>query len=237
MKSYKVRRKMKHRTEYRGTYTDEHETVPIVLENDFETLYTEIDGVKFEGYEFSSMFIRDIKDYSVQQLSRFSFTENDFEGALWDCKFNIIIPQILINNQNNLEFQANLNLECILKTDISKSECRRKKEVIKLSIIIDEQIYVGEDTLIEGAFDKIRDQFSNKFQFKNCYGCTYGDYSVYGQSTFGTMLCYISEKEQYKKVVSKDEYMNLKTDKLVSVQEIYCCKAYEKRKLGMGYRG
>ncbi len=51
------------------------------------------------------------------------------------------------------------------------------------------------------------------------------------------MLCFAAQKEKYKKVNNKQEYMDLETDEAITVQEIYCCDQYEVRKAGAGYRG
>jgi hypothetical protein len=94
----------------------------------------------------------------------------------------------------------------------------------------------GKSGHIEGAFDVLREQLGDRYKFKNCYGCLYGDYSVYGSGAFGSMLCYVNQKNEYKKVKTKDEYMNLTNDFAI-VQEIYCCDKFETRKAGTGYRG
>jgi hypothetical protein len=64
----------------------------------------------------------------------------------------------------------------------------------------------------------------------------YGDYSIYGQSSFGTMLCFVKQKDSYKGARNKHEYMELAGD-YQQVQEIYCCDQYEIRTPGAGYRG
>ncbi|SHE67860.1 hypothetical protein [Pedobacter caeni] len=42
---------MTERQKYQGTFADQFGTTDIVVLNDFENLYFEIDGVKFEGLE------------------------------------------------------------------------------------------------------------------------------------------------------------------------------------------
>ena len=64
----------------------------------------------------------------------------------------------------------------------------------------------------------------------------YGDYSVYGQSSFGSMLCFKNQKEEYSKVRTKAEYLKLGAPERY-VQEVYCCDHYEIRKKSVGYRG
>ena len=115
------------RKKYKGIYEDEFGKTEIKIENDFENLFLEIDGVKFIGSEFSDFAIDETQNYSKIQLERFSFYAIPIHGT-----------------------------------------------------------------------DK----------FKNCYGCMYGDYSVYGQSGFGSMLCYVNQKDEYIKVRTKEDYLS-----------------------------
>ncbi|WP_337085135.1 DUF6304 family protein [Elizabethkingia anophelis] len=232
---------MKEQIKYKGTYTDDFGTTAIIVENDFETLYAEIDGVKFSGSEFADLFIIDKSNYTDQQLKRFTFfsvpilNKSIVEEALCHCIFEIVVPQLIIDKTNNSEFYADLKIEYSL--GIAKPNGGLEDEKVKLSLIIEDKFYTGTSGLIEGAFDQIRNQFEDKYQFKNCYGCMFGDYSVFGQSGFGTMLCFVTEKEKYKAITNKWEYMELPTNDVTNVQEIYYCNKYEIRKTGAGYRG
>jgi Family of unknown function (DUF6304) len=232
---------MKERVKYNGTYSDGFGKTSIIIENDFENLYTEIGGVRFSGTEFTDFFIDDKAKYTKEQLQRFTFFEtpiyntNIINEGLCNCIFEVFIPQILIEKTTRTEFYSDLKIEYLLGSLSQKGGIENEK--VKLSLSIKERQYEGASDLIECAFDQIRSQFDDKFQFKNCYGCMFGDYSVYGQNSFGTMLCFVSQKEKYENVTNKAEYMKLKTDKIPSVQEIYCCKKYEIRKIGAGYRG
>jgi hypothetical protein len=228
---------------YLGTYTDNFGTTDIVIENDFDYLYTEIDGVKFLGSEFSDLFIVDKGNYTKEQLKRFTLSsitilnKNIIEEALCNCSFKIVVPQLMIHKINGLAFYSDLKIEYFLGNVRPKPRGGLDEEKVNLSIIIEEKEYLGTSDYMEGAFDQIRVEFKEKYQFKNCYGCMFGDYSVYGQSSFGTMLCFVSVKEKYKAVGHKQDYMELPTEEVNNVQEIYCCDQYEIRKDGAGYRG
>lgn len=65
----------------------------------------------------------------------------------------------------------------------------------------------------------------------------YGDYSVYGQSGFGSMLCYVNQKDEYIKVRTKEDYLSKLNTNYKKVQEIFYCPKFELRKKGIGYRG
>ena len=227
---------------YKGFYKDSFGTQEIVLENDFKMLSMEIDGVQFRGSEFSDMSIVNKPQYSDTQLKRFTFHSirvyqtNIIEESLCNCSFEIVVPQVIIDKLNQTEFYANLTIEYSLGNVRPEQGAGIEYENVKLTLTIGEKLYTGTGDCIEVAFDQIRDQIKDKFQFKNCYGCMYGDYSVYGQSSFGSMLCFLSQKEKYSKVTTKSEYLQLdKADR--QVQEIYCCNQFEIRKYGAGYRG
>lgn len=144
------------RKKYKGIYEDEFGKTEIKIENDFENLFLEIDGVKFIGSEFSDFAIDETQNYSKIQLERFSFYAIPIHGT-----------------------------------------------------------------------DK----------FKNCYGCMYGDYSVYGQSGFGSMLCYVNQKDEYIKVRTKEDYLSKLNTNYKKLQEIFYCPKFELREKGIGYRG
>ncbi|GEM_PF-859125 len=234
---------MKKQAKYHGTYKDNFGKTAIIVENDFKTLFTEIDGVKFSGSELTDLIVCDKTEYTSEQLKRFTFFETPIyntdivEKNLCNCVFEISIPQLIIDKTDYSEFYSDLKVEYSLGNARPKPKGGLEFEEIKLSITIDGKTYTGTSDLIESAFDQIRDQFEDKYQFKNCYGCMFGDYSVFGQSGFGTMLCFVSQKEKYIKVTNKSEYMELPTEKICCVQEIYSCDHYEIRTKGAGYRG
>ncbi|MDN5630126.1 MAG: DUF6304 family protein, partial [Lactococcus sp.] len=108
---------MKEPLKYYGTYTDDFGTTAIVIENDFENLYVEIDGVKFRGSEFSDLAIVDKLQYPQQQLERFTFwsiqihNTDKIEECLCNCSFKFPIAVTLIDKINNTERGNALTIE------------------------------------------------------------------------------------------------------------------------------
>jgi hypothetical protein len=227
---------------YYGTYKDRFGETEIIVSNDFKILSLEIDGVKFSGPEFSGLAIIDKEKYSSSQSDRFSFfpanidPEKEDYPTLCDCTFNILVPQMIIDTKTQKLFSVNLSIHYHLGKERTKSRGGLEVEEVAISLEIFGKKYNGTGGYIEEAFDQIKDQFSDEYKFKNCYGCLYSDYSVYGQSSFGTMLCFVNQKEKYLKVKNKNDYLKLHSD-FQQVQEIYCCSAYEIRRRGTGYRG
>lgn len=227
---------------YKGLYKDSVGMREIEIENDFNTLVMEIDGVVFSGSEFDDLSVDDKLKYTEQQLTRFTFFQTPqyqtkkVSETLCNCSFEIIVPQIIIDKSNNDHFLSDLKIEVFLgNARKGNPGSGIEFETVTLSLTIAGKIYAGTSELFEGSFDQIRDQLQDKYQLKNCYGCMYADYSVYGQGTFGTMLCFRDQKTEYSKVTNKDEYTALAPSYL-HVQEIYCCNEYETRKKGAGYR-
>jgi len=104
------------------------------------------------------------------------------------------------------------------------------------SIEINGQIFSTEkkDWLFENGMDDLKKKLPEAYKFKNCYGCMFSDYSVYGQHFYGDMYCYKNIKEDYIRAANKHEYMSLKADR--NVQETFLCDEFEIRKYGLGYR-
>jgi len=228
---------------YKGFYKDSAGTRAIEIKNDFNKLTTVIDGIVFSGSEFSDLCIIDKSKYTTDQLERFSFLSskvyqtNLIQESLCNCSFELVAPQVIIDKLNNVELQSDLKIEYSLGRVVYHDTWRcLEHERMALTLTIVSDTYTGTGDYFEGALDSIRDQMKDKYHFKNCYGCMYGDYSVYGQSSFGSMCCFMNQKEQYHKVTNKEEYMELEYP-VRNVQEIYCCDQYEIRKKGAGYRG
>lgn len=228
---------------YKGIYKDNLGTLEIVIENDFDTLITRIEGVVFSGSEFDALSVDDKSKYTDHQLARFTFLKTPVyqSDRIWetlcDCLFEIVTPQVIIDKVNNIQFDADLKIEIILGPPRSERPGQGTEfEYATLSLAIDGKIYTGRSGYFESSFDSIRDQIGERYHLKNCYGCMYGDYSVYGQGSFGSMLCFRNQKAEYSKVLNKVEYMELAPPDR-HVQEIYCCDQFEIRSRGAGYRG
>lgn len=108
---------------------------------------------------------------------------------------------------------------------------------ISLSFHILGESFNSEGNLFEDIFEKVRGQMNGRYALKNCFGCSYSYYSVYGNGALGTMLCFVRQKEEYLKVQNKSEYMVNLTDDYDVVQEIFLCDKFQIRRKDTGYRG
>jgi len=109
---------MKKPIKYYGTYTNDFGTTAIIIENDFENLSVEIDGVKFKGPEFSDMELVDKASYTEKQLERFTrwsipiLNTDIIEQALCNYSFELLVSQIIIDKIKNIEIDSTLTIEC-----------------------------------------------------------------------------------------------------------------------------
>ncbi len=230
-------------SQYVGSYNDSKGSISIIVENDFEALSCWINGVRFYGRELSNLSVDNKSKYTDQQLERFTFlaipihNTNKVEKVLCDCSFSFIVPQTIVDAVNNINRDVEIEIGCFLGKQHPEIRNQHESEKYFLSMVLDERKYFGTSDDIEGALIQMQNQLNHKYFFKNCFGCMYGDYSVFGSCAFGSMICYSNQKEEYKGVSNKDEYMSLDTSNCKRVQEIYCCKEFELRKIGVGYRG
>ncbi len=105
---------------YKGLYKDSLGTRIIEIENNFNTLVTEIDGVVFSGSEFDDLSVDDKSKYTDKQLAGFTFLRTPiyqtdrFVETLCNCLFEIAVPQVIIDKFNNVQFYSDLKIEISL---------------------------------------------------------------------------------------------------------------------------
>lgn len=226
---------------YKAQYIDNKGITETIINNDFKTISLNINGITFSGSEFSDLRITNKNKYSKSELERFSFLEIPFKDSektvktLCNCSFIIEIPVILIDLTTKTKFKTELTVNYILGK--ARPEMRGiEKEEIFLNTEINNKKYSGKGDVFETAFDNLSEKFEKNYKFKNCYGCMYADYSVYGQSSLGTMRCYENQKETYLSIKSKEDYITKLSENYKTVQEFFLCDKFKIRKKGIGYR-
>ncbi len=225
--------------EYKAYYIYNNKKTPILIKNDSVNLSFKMEGIEFSGSEFSDFSTKD--EISDKIKDDFEFWEIPILGqdkvqrTLCDCSFNIFVPQIIIASESQNEFECVLTINYILGKERPKPKGGLEEERVDLSIIVNGQEYKGSGDFFEIALDKINAEFNGKYTFKNCYGCLFSDYSIYGQNSFGGMRCFVESKDAYLDFTDKGTYSKITNYK--DVQEIYVCNKYTKRIRGTGYRG
>ena len=222
--------------EYSGTYTDKFGTERIVVKNDFKNISFKIGDYKFVSHGFDDFELENYKNYTSEELERFTFRPLDIYNStnkfyeLRDFDICFVVPVVAFRPKNNNSFDATLEIKMIVRSTTS-GDSR-----INLKLNTGQKEYSAESGVFEIAANQINKEINGDFILKNCFWCLYSDYSVYGQGSVGSMICYVKHKDQYLKVKTKDEYMDLPTDNPF-VQEIYYYDSFEPRRPEIGYRG
>ncbi|MDR2224111.1 MAG: DUF6304 family protein [Flavobacteriaceae bacterium] len=221
---------------YKGFYTHKGKTIAIELHNTGKELSVEIGGMLFKGSEFTDLNYCGNLDEVILDNSLVTVAPHS-DYCLTDCQFDMRIPQYLLTAEGSKEF---VELEmCFRHGGYNEQSKGVEYEEVIIKFLWKEKEYIGKSGFVEIAFDQLMKQLPAEYSFVNCYGCLYGDYSIYGNSSFGTMMCFRHIKQKYKLANGKCEYDNLCVDErenIEVVQEIYCCDDFEVRGSGGAYR-
>ncbi|KZS39716.1 hypothetical protein AWE51_08680 [Aquimarina aggregata] len=223
---------------YKAIYKDRFGEEKIEVVNDFETLSFQLGNLKFKSNTFD-FELENYQNYSKDQLQRFTFNKIPYLNGgycydLCNCEFTFFIPISILSIKN----QKIIERELVVSLELGKSLKNGSLDKIDLqmSIELDSKIYKAKGMDFEHLANNLLHQFKGFYRFKNCFGCQFSDYSVYGQDIFGTMLCFKNQKKEYNEVKSKEAYLDLEREDKV-VQEIFLCEEFEVRQGNTGYRG
>ena len=155
-----------------------------------------------------------------------------YELCAYELRFSI--PTVIFDVLTKKYSQNNFNLKITAGSPAKNGGIDFLE--LQLSIKIQDELLEAQAGYFESAAIEIQKQFKGKYKLKNCFGCNYSDYSVYGQGLFGTMFCFANQKSAYLKVKSKMDYMKLAPEKM-TVQETFVCEEFEFRGTDIAYRG
>lgn len=223
---------------YQAIFKDQFDTNLIVIHNDFRKLSFELRGAKFEGTSLDDFELLNPKQYAQKKLKQFCFNKfSRKEGDLYElCGYELqfSIPIVIFDIQKNTYLQSEIKVG--IKTGNPSKNGGIDFVGINLKLQIKGKMFIANADLFELAANQIQKQFEGEYGFKNCFGCNYSDYSVYGQGLFASMLCFANQKTAYLKVKNKAEYMKLAPEKRI-VQETFVCEDFEFRGKNIAYRG
>lgn len=143
------------------------------------------------------------------------------------------IPQILRHSGSLKTQDIVLNLDYFYN---------RQSEYIALHFELNGAAYFAQADDVERAFIKLDKQLNGQYIWQNCYGCQFGDYGVYGNGTWGDMLCFWQYRATYWAVAQhfrKSDYVDFLATLPENhfVAETACCEHFCARQQGSGYRG
>ena len=216
---------------YHGKFSNKTGTYSVAVYNDYRNFYFQIGAFKFQGFDLDAFELCNPEDFTTTELEQFDLVTRQVREEVYldltQYQLSLQIPQILIDSQTEEEKEVMMELHF---------ELMHQEEYALLTFKLDEKKYEAKHSLMELLLDDIQRQFEGNYRFKNCYGCLYGDYSVYGQGFMGPVLCFRNQKEAYLEVQNKSDYMKLEKQDNTQ-QELFCCESYVCRDRVLGYRG
>ncbi|MTG98828.1 DUF6304 family protein [Myroides albus] len=221
---------------YKGRYKHKDYHLPIDVLNDGRYLTVSIGDATFKGSEFTDLCYQ---GNEVISNNEFYSVTKDQRRSLCNCTLELDILQFLCCSGQT---EQPIPIQLRLAAEIGNYTLEKQSiahEGICLSFDLGKSTLCGKGDTIETAFDQVVKQLPQGYYFKNCYGCLYGDYSIYGNSAFGTMMCFSQLQEHYKNVTNKIEYEILcqeERDKIAIVQEIALCEKFEVRGVKGAFR-
>lgn len=232
---------------YPTQYTDAKGTLSSHIENTFEEgsdadpLRLVLEGVVFTGRSFDDFAVEAPEQYTTEQLERFTLNKvkiwntDQFSYDLCGCTLSFELPLPLVDLKNESHLQAQLRIEFTLGKPANNGGI--ESELATCSLELPSGTLSSQGDLMEIALNGLLAQFKGKYQFHNCFGCLYADYSPFGQGFFGYLMCFRDQKESYLQAQDKSDLFELADNGFLFVQETWWCDEYAIRKPNTGYRG
>ncbi|MHC5309155.1 DUF6304 family protein [Myroides sp. LJL116] len=216
---------------YKGILTTKWGSYEAIITNDFKQFYLQVGKVLFEGSDFGSLELKSHNIYNSSDLNIFDLEvykngqQEYLELVNYILRFEL--PLNLIDTKLKEEFSVEAKCFYTQREGVDRTQ---------ISFSIHDELFEAAGDFLELVFDELQHAFKGRYRFKNCYGCLFADYSVYGQGVIGPMLCFKNQKQAYLKIVTKQEYLNLDEPDALQ-QELYCCEDFQSRDIVVGYRG
>jgi hypothetical protein len=214
---------------YLAKYSDGRGSEETSIANDGETLRLSLRGTEFVGSDFDSL--EPPEDATPEQLRQFSLNK----GYLCSCRIECQIPVPI--HDGGRQADGTLLIELVLGDPAPNGGLDR--EQLRIVLEYGNKRFVGSGT--SGWFEDellgIQAQLPEGVFVKACINCMYSDYSPYGHGLFGCMMCFRNLKSEYVKITTKVEFWSVHDRYDRTVQETYLCPEFERRALGIGYRG
>ena len=135
-----------------------------------------------------------------------------------------------------------LTFELELRKQLPTGQTDRER--LKLRLVVNDHTFYskGKAGLFEGEMRDLQCELPVGTFMKVCFNCALSDYSPYGHGSFGSMICFKSNKAGYLGMpygddFDKDAYFEVLDTVRETVQETYLCPEFVERLPGTGYRG
>jgi hypothetical protein len=216
-----------------ATFTDARGRFPATIASDGTRLTLSVRGATFFGRDFSEL--KPDPDMPEALSDGFSFSD----GTLAACAMALTIPLPLVVDGQSAE--GALGVEVRLKDPGPTS---RPYEALILTLAFGDVRATASGADSPAGHISFEDQLLDLIgklppgiSIRSCFTCQYADYSVYGNGSFGCMLCFRNHKAAYDRVRSKDDFLELHDHFDRPVQETWLCTDFTPRLTNAGYRG
>ena len=108
-----------------------------------------------------------------------------------------------------------------------------------LTLVTPEESYAVELTLADfwDGLKEIAAMLPAGIELHCCFSCQFSDYSPYGQSTFGSMICVYENREQWLAGQDKADWIGAHGAEPAWRRETHVCEHFSPRTRPAGYRG
>lgn len=205
-------------------------------------LMLELEKAEFGGDAFDGLELMNEAELSKTELERFTLVrQRILEGKeemieLTDYSLEFDLPIRMINIEKNKEEIVETQLT--VKRKFLEGEKGREYSSMTLEFLLNGEKVKLDGDVFEVLLLGLKEKMKDEYYMKNCFGCLYSDYSPYGNDTFGDMLCFRNNKENYAKVNDKTSmFKTMEETAILNVQEIHLCDQFKPRISPIGYRG
>jgi hypothetical protein len=204
-------------------YVDKVGTIIATTQYEKDEFILDIDGTKFttDNFNFFQWFSGNKQDrIKVDELNR-----------LLNCSLIFNFPIAIFKNE--VVCQSILEVEIQIGSEQEPNDCKILKQKLTL-----ESYSIESNSCVNIELEKLIKILPIFLKIRSCFTCASSDYGVYGNSFFGSMVCFKNVKEEYSKIKGKEElFIELLKKGEGFFDETYSCDDYKIRQKNTGYRG
>jgi hypothetical protein len=209
------------------TYSDSDGSIAGELANNGKLLLVRLGETVLMGFAFDSL--------QPEQMDSFPARFTLQHGFICNCQLDFVMPLLL--KDSGTVVPGSLAVSLVLGKPDHRNAIDEESYSASLEFRQQRICTTGAARDFEDILSAIARQLPKGMFFLNCFGCQYADYSVYGNGTFGDMMCFRNVKASYNAVKTKLDYRKIHESFEQTVQEVYLCEEFEQRRPGSGYRG
>ncbi len=227
---------------YPTIYRDKNGQEITTIQNDGKTLRMVVRGVEFSGTVFDQLAAPPDCDKSI--LEQFVL----FLDFLYGCEIDCEIPILVVDSDQTLtgvlrarlelgDPETNRSTQWIrIKEDGTRVDCGLGPdlEILQLELVYGDRSFKSGGKKLYATFDEqlteIQEQLPADVYIKMCWSCALAAYDRMGSDFFGHLGCFRDSPYEYLKDKPRIHLRSLWMSRTESVQEIYLCPRFERRR-------